>query len=182
MSPTSGYHINTLLEAGLILGDVNSNYVRFDTLAAGYVPIGKKGQINLGARTGVLFPSEGATDFPIDLRLFTGGPDSVRSFRYRELGPRTTSNDPAGGESYWVANAEYVHSIAGPVKCVGFFDAGNLSALEQGFNFASPEIAVGMGVRLDLPVGPIRFEYGHNLTRDEGEPSGTWHFAIGTAF
>jgi outer membrane translocation and assembly module TamA len=39
-----------------------------------------------------------------------------------------------------------------------------------------------MGIRIDLPVGPIRFEYGHNLTRDEGEPSGTWHFAIGTAF
>ena len=54
--------------------------------------------------------------------------------------------------------------------------------LEQGLDFASPEIAVGMGIRLDLPVGPIRFEYGHNLTRDEGEPSGTWHFAIGTAF
>lgn len=182
VSPTSGYHINAQLEAGLILGDVNSNYVRFDTLAAGYIPIGKKGQINLGARTGVLFPSEGTAGFPIDLRLFTGGPDSVRSFRYRELGPRTTSNDPAGGESYWVANAEYVHALAGPVKCVGFFDAGNLSALDQGFDFASPEIAVGMGIRLDLPVGPIRFEYGHNLTRDEGEPSGTWHFAIGTAF
>ncbi len=182
VSPTSGYHINSLLEAGLILGDVNSNYVRFDTLAAGYIPIGKKGQINLGARTGLLFPSAGATDFPIDLRLFTGGPDSVRSFRYRELGPRTTSNDPAGGESYWVTNAEYVHAIAGPVKCVGFFDAGSLSAIDQGFDFSSPEIAVGMGIRLDLPVGPIRFEYGHNLTRDEGEPSGTWHFAIGTAF
>ena len=182
VSPTSGFHITSLLEAGLILGDINSNYLRFDTLAAGYIPIGKKGQINLGARTGLLFPSEGATDFPIDLRLFTGGPDSVRSFRYRELGPRTTSNDPAGGESYWVTNAEYVHAIAGPVKCVGFFDAGDLNAIDQGFDFSSPEIAVGMGIRIDLPVGPIRFEYGHNLTRDEGEPSGTWHFAIGTAF
>ncbi len=182
VSPTRGYHCNAQLEAGLILGDINANYVRFDTQAAGYIPIGKKGQINLGARTGMLFPSAGATEFPIDLRLFTGGPDSVRSFRYRELGPRTTSNDPAGGESYWVANAEYVHAVAGPVKCVGFLDAGTLSAIDQGFDLSSPEIAVGLGIRLDLPVGPIRFEYGHNLTRDDGEPSGTWHFAIGTAF
>jgi outer membrane protein insertion porin family len=182
VSPTRGYHLNALLEAGLILGDLSSNYVRFDALGAGYLPVGKNGQINLGARTGLLFPSVGPAEFPIDLRLFTGGPDSIRSFRYRELGPRTTSNDPAGGESYWVANAEYVHAIAGPLKCVGFLDAGDLSALDQGFDFASPELAVGMGLRLDLPVGPIRFEYGHNLTRDEGEPSGTWHFAIGTAF
>ena len=182
VSPTSGYHLGAQLEAGLILGDINSNYVRFDTLAAGYLPVGKKGQINLGARAGMLLPSGGINEFPIDLRLFTGGPDSVRSFRYRELGPRTTSNDPAGGESYWVTNAEYAHSLAGPVKCVGFFDAGDLSALDQGFDFSSPELSVGLGIRLDLPVGPIRFEYGHNLTRDEGEPSGTWHFAIGTAF
>lgn len=182
VSPTSGYHLGAQLEAGLILGDINSNYLRFDTVAAGYLPVGKKGQINLGARAGMLLPSGGINEFPIDLRLFTGGPDSVRSFRYRELGPRTTSNDPAGGESYWVTNAEYAHSIAGPVKCVGFIDAGDLSALDQGFDFSSPELSVGLGIRLDLPVGPIRFEYGHNLTRDEGEPSGTWHFAIGTAF
>ena len=182
VSPTSGFHANALLEAGLVLGDTNANYVRFDTLAAGYLPLGKKGQINLGARTGLLFPSEDQAGFPIDLRLFTGGPDSVRSFRFRELGPRTRSNDPAGGESYWVANAEYVHSIAGPLKGVGFLDAGQLSALDQGIDFGSPEVAIGLGFRLDLPVGPIRFEYGHNVTRDEGEPSGTWHFAIGTAF
>lgn len=182
VAPTSGYHLNGLVEAGLILGDMNSNYVRFDTSAAGYLPVGKKGQINLGARTGMLFPSGGPSEFPIDLRLFTGGPDSVRSFRFRELGPRSTNNDPAGGESYWVANAEYVHALAGPLKGVGFIDAGDLSALGQGIDFGSPDLAVGLGIRLDLPVGPIRFEYGHNLTRDGGEPSGTWHFAIGTAF
>jgi hypothetical protein len=28
----------------------------------------------------------------------------------------------------------------------------------------------------------VRLEYGYNLTRDEGEPSGTLHFAIGFAY
>jgi outer membrane protein insertion porin family len=182
VSPTTGYHVNTLLEGGLVLGDINSSYLRLDSSAAGYLPLGKAGQLNFGARSGLLFPSGGPTDLPIDLRLFTGGPDSVRSFRYRELGPRSSSNDPLGGEAYWVANAEYVRALAGPLKCVGFLDAGDLSALGQGIDFASPELAVGLGIRLDLPVGPIRFEYGHNLTRDGGEPSGTWHFAIGSAF
>jgi hypothetical protein len=28
----------------------------------------------------------------------------------------------------------------------------------------------------------VRLEYGHNLTQGAGEPSGTWHFAIGTTF
>ncbi|WP_193211555.1 BamA/OMP85 family outer membrane protein [Luteolibacter marinus] len=182
VSPATGYHLSALLEAGYIAGDISSHYVRFDTLAAGYIPVGDNGQVNLAARTGMLFPSGGAAEFPIDLRLFTGGSDTVRSYRYNELGPRSTSNDPLGGETYWVANAEYVHKIVGPIKGVGFVDMGHLSALDNGFSFSSPEIAVGMGLRIDLPVGPIRFEYGHNLTRDSGEPSGTWHFAIGTAF
>jgi outer membrane protein assembly factor BamA len=182
VSPTSGYHISGLLEAGFVAGDTNSNYTRFDTNAGWYLPVGKKGQVNLGARAGMLFPSTGATDFPIDLRLFTGGADTVRSYRYNELGPRTRSNDPLGGESYWVTNAEYVHKLFGPMKGVGFVDAGTLSRFGEGFDFGSPEIAAGLGIRIDLPVGPIRLEYGHNLTQDPGEPSGTWHFAIGTAF
>ena len=106
----------------------------------------------------------------------------MRSYRFNELGPRTRSNDPLGGETYWVTNAEYVHVLFGPLKGVGFVDAGHLSAIGNGFDFASPEVAAGLGIRIDLPVGPIRLEYGHNLTQDLGEPSGTWHFAIGTAF
>jgi outer membrane protein insertion porin family len=182
VSPTRGYHVNALLEAGFIAADTNSNYVRFDTNAGGYIPVSKKSQVNLGARAGVLFPSSGAADFPIDLRLFTGGADTVRSYRFNELGPRTRSNDPLGGESYWVANAEYVHALFGPLKGVGFVDAGHLSGIGNSFDFASPEIAAGLGIRIDLPVGPIRLEYGHNLTQDPGEPTGVWHFAIGAAF
>jgi len=182
VSPTRGYHLNAILEAGFISADSNSNYVKLETLGAGYIPVTKKSQVNLGARVGMLFPSTGVAEFPIDLRLFTGGADTVRSFRFNELGPRSRSNDPLGGETYWVANAEYVHALFGPMKGVGFVDAGHLSAVNDGFSFESPEIAVGLGIRIDLPVGPIRLEYGHSLTQDAGEPSGVWHFAIGTAF
>ena len=183
VSPSKGYHLNALLEAGFIAADSNSNYVKFETLGAGYIPVvPKKSQVNLAARVGMLFPSSGVDEFPIDLRLFTGGADTVRSFRFNELGPRSRSNDPLGGETYWVANVEYVHTLFGPMKGVGFVDAGHLSAVNDGFSFDSPEIAVGLGLRIDLPVGPIRLEYGHSLTQDAGDPSGVWHFAIGTAF
>ena len=82
--------------------------------------------------------------------------------------------DPLGGTSWWVANAEYIRTITGPVKGVAFVDAGALDG--------EVEVALGLGVRLDLPIGPVRLEYGHNLTQDGREPSGTFHFAIGAAF
>lgn len=182
VTPAKGYHLNALVEAGMIAGDISSHYYRFDLSGAGYIPIGKNGQVNLGAKAAMLFPSAGISEFPIDLRLFTGGSDTVRSFRYNELGPRSVTNDPLGGETYWVTNAEYVHVLFGPVKGVAFIDAGSMSAINEGFSFDSPELAVGLGIRIDLPVGPIRLEYGHNLTKDENESSGIWHFAIGTAF
>jgi outer membrane protein assembly factor BamA len=182
VSPTKGYHLDTQLEGGLIVGGTTSNYIKLTTLAAEYIPVGKHGQINLAARTGMLFPSTGPQDFPVDLRLFLGGPDDVRSYAFRDLGPHSKTGDPIGGETYWVANAEYVHSLFGPLKGVGFVDVGNLSPLSGGLDFASPQVAMGLGIRIDLPVGPIRLEYGHNMTQDVGQPSGTWHFSIGTAF
>ena len=81
-----------------------------------------------------------------------------------------------------MTNAEYTYKVAGPFKLVSFVDAGALSQKWEDFGGSNPDIAAGLGIRFDLPVGPVRFEYGQNLTRDRGEPSGAWHFAIGLAF
>lgn len=138
------------------------------------------GQLNLGLRGGWIQTDAEPADFPVDLRFFLGGADSVRSFGYREMGPRGSSHDPIGGQAYWVANAEWVHGIGGPLKGVVFLDAGELShaASLRG----EVEVAAGLGLRFDLPVGPARLEYGFNLTRDRHEDPGAFHFAIGIAF
>ena len=69
-----------------------------------------------------------------------------------------------------------------PVKGVLFFDAGSLARDHEDMWSADVELATGLGLRLNLPIGPVRVEYGYNLTRDDGEPTGTFHFAIGNAF
>jgi hypothetical protein len=83
------------------------------------------------------------------------------------------------------ACAEALAGLKAVIPGIIAYSSGDQNSPEapgQGIDFGSPDLAVGLGIRLDLPVGPIRFEYGHNLTRDGSEPSGTWHFAIGTAF
>ena len=42
--------------------------------------------------------------------------------------------------------------------------------------------AYGMGVRWYSPMGPLRFEWGWNLDRPEGQPKQVMEFTIGTAF
>lgn len=179
--PTKGWRVELPIELGSALGEVSSGYLKSELSGSWYRAVGTKGQVALGARGGVLMPTGDNDDFPIDLRFFTGGPRSVRSFQERELGPKANGY-PIGGESYWVTNAEYIHSVSGPFKVVGFVDAGALSREWQDFGGSETNVAAGLGVRFDLPVGPVRLEYGHNMTRREGEPSGTWHFAIGIAF
>jgi outer membrane translocation and assembly module TamA len=41
---------------------------------------------------------------------------------------------------------------------------------------------VGLGVRFQTLIGPLRLEYGRNINRRPGDPSGTWHFSIGFPF
>jgi outer membrane protein assembly factor BamA len=38
---------------------------------------------------------------------------------------------------------------------------------------------VGLGLRVQTPVGPLVFDYGFNVTRKSYEDVGAFHFAIG---
>ena len=180
--PSKGWNLEFPIEIGAALGEVSSTYAKTELSGAWHHPLGEDAKIALGARAGFLMVSGAPNDLPIDLRFFLGGPRSVRSYSERELGPRSRTGYPIGGEGYWVANAEYIRSVAGAVKLVGFVDAGSLSRTWDTLGSAAPDVAAGLGLRFDLPVGPVRLEYGHNLTRDPGEPSGAFHFAIGVAF
>jgi outer membrane protein insertion porin family len=179
--PKSGWHIGNPLEIGSAIGDISTSYVKAGLTGGWFHEINRRYQVGFGGEWGVLIPSGDGGDLPIDLRLFNGGARSVRSFPERELGP-TYDGWPTGGEAMWNANLELIREISGPVKGVAFFDAGTLARNHEDFSKSDIEMAAGLGIRLDLPIGPIRVEYGYNLTRDEGEPAGTFHFAIGYAY
>lgn len=179
--PKNGWHLAAPLEIGSAMGDLSTSYVRAELSGAWYHTFENECQIVLGGAYGILMPSGEGVDLPINLRLFNGGAHSVRSFPERELGP-AVDDYPTGGEGMWHANAELIRKLAGSLKAVGFVDAGSLSREFDQLGFGDVELAVGLGLRLDLPIGPVRLEYGYNLTRDTGEPAGTLHFAIGVAF
>ena len=179
--PKKGWHLESPLEIGAAIGDLSTSYVKAGLIGGWFHEINRHYQIGLGGEWGVLVPSGDGADLPIDLRLFNGGARSVRSFPERELGPEVKGY-PTGGEAMWSTNAELIRNITGAVKAVAFFDAGTLSRDFDSLGDSDLEMAAGLGIRLELPIGPVRFEYGYNLTRDSGEPNGTFHFAIGNAF
>jgi outer membrane protein assembly factor BamA len=179
--PKRGWHLENPLQFGAAVGDDSTSYVMTGFSGGWFHSLGRHYDIGVGGECHVLVPSGDGGDLPIDLRLFNGGSRSVRSFPERELGP-SVNGYATGGEFMWNANFELIRNFGGALKAVAFFDAGALSRYHEDASSADVELATGLGLRLELPIGPIRLEYGHNLTRDRGEPSGTLHFAIGSAF
>lgn len=179
--PKSGWHLESPLEIGAAVGDISTSYVMAGLSGGWYRELGRRYEVGVGGDWRMLVPSGDGGDLPIDLRLFNGGPRSVRSFPERELGP-AVNGYATGGEAVWHVNTELMRRIAGPLRAGAFVDAGSLSRKYEDFAAADIEVAAGLGLRFDLPIGPVRLEYGYNLTRDTGEPAGTLHFAIGMAY
>ncbi|MDB4544523.1 BamA/TamA family outer membrane protein [Akkermansiaceae bacterium] len=179
--PTDGWLADLESSLGVSLGDNGVPFFETEGGLSYYKTLGENSRYALGIRGGFIKPSGDSSNLPIDLRKFLGGSNTVRSFTERDLGPKF-GNDPIGGTSWWVANAEYTRQITGPVQGVLFLDAGALSPDPAGLFDADIEVAAGLGIRLDLPVGPVRLEYGYSLTRDNDEPAGAFHFAIGATF
>lgn len=179
--PTKGWHLDCPVELGSAIGDISTSYARFGLSGGWHRRIHRFYDLGIGGSLGGIFPFGDSEDLPIDLRMFNGGSRSVRSFPNRELGP-LVGGYPTGGEAGWNTNIELMRNIWGSLKGVTFIDAGGLARNREEWGSADVELAAGLGFRLDLPIGPVRLEYGYNLTRDEGEPSGTLHFAIGFAY
>ncbi len=127
-----------------------------------------------------------ATVFPIDERFFVGGATSVRSFAERELGPfDARSGQPIGGQAYTIFNLEYLFPIVASLQDLRgavFFDAGNLQPRASQIGFNDERYAIGAGLRYNLPIGPLRLDYGVNPNPRNNEAFGAFHFSFGFAF
>jgi len=149
-----------------------------------YLPV-KDHTLRLGARGGWISPMGDTADIPIDLRFFNGGPFSVRSFQERSLGPRDPlSGEAVGGNFYTVFNAEYEIPVAAVdgLSVVPFADAGNLLFDDADASLDDLRYALGLSLRYETPIGPIRAEYGFNPDQRPGEPEGTFHFGFGLGY
>ncbi len=156
-------------------------FVRGIAQAVYYLPVTERSHFAFGARGGVISPlsDEG---LPIDERFFNGGATTVRSFPELKLGPRDRAGYPLGGQAFTVFNVEYTFPIWDQLKGAVFADAGNVLSDAGDFGVSDMRYAIGAGLRYNLPVGPIRFDYGYNPAPAKGEAEGAFHFSVGLAF
>lgn len=137
----------------------------------------------LRGRAGVVAPTGDAEDVPLFDRYFLGGPTNVRGFEYREIGPRDEDGEPLGGDSVAFASVEYTFPILPKVRGAAFYDGGMV--WEEPYEFDSEwNTCYGVGIRLDIPMMPIRLDYAWPLATDEytERGDGKFSFWIGHSF
>lgn len=186
--PTEGWIASGSIITAQDVGNGDATYLRTDVSFAYYQPITKNFRAAFSARTSAIQNSEGVEGIPIDLRLFNGGANSVRSFPEREMGIKSKTSTPLGGSLSQVFNLEFSYAIRTNLELAVFGDAGLLSREDDSI-FTDNTIgsdamryAIGLGIRYKLPVGPLRVDYGFNPDRQEGESMGALHITFGFAF
>ena len=138
-----------------------------------------------------------------DRLFFMGGSDSMRGWAQDAFIPNdyvdaiatghlvctSQSNCPGvivrGGNLMINPRFELRFPIRLPVEGAIFTDLGYLWSdpthilTETFLHNIAPRADVGLGIRIDTPVGPLVFDYGFNVTRRSYEDPGAFHFAIG---
>jgi outer membrane protein insertion porin family len=134
--PTSGKRYTLSMDLAGIGG--NTNFWNPRAEGIWYFPIGAKRRTSIGLRAQAEYisPYGSTVELPIFEKLFLGGEYSMRGFDLRTVGPR----DPAtglvvGGNKSLLFNAEYLITIAGPVRLVLFYDAGQVRDRGESFGW-----------------------------------------------
>jgi outer membrane protein insertion porin family len=122
-------------------------------------------------------------DVPIFDRYFLGGANTLRGFSFRKIGPKDVRGEPVGGNTFVNATAEYTIPIVERVRLAAFFDIGEVGRDSYAFSLSDLKSDAGLGVRLNLPIGPLRLDYGYPLMTDKSTgTSGKIQFSIGYQF
>ncbi len=119
---------------------------------------------------------------PLGDKFYLGGIRTMRGFETREVGPRD-GDEFIGGEKMGYFNFEYLFPISKSLGLKGlfFYDTGNAWLDDEDY-FSTMRESVGAGIRWNSPLGPLRFEWGYNLSPREDEKQSVFEFSIGTAF
>jgi outer membrane protein insertion porin family len=171
----------------------DSEFLRWTSRLAGYLPLSRKGtSLAVSFRWGMNYQMRRCSRTYPDRLFFLGGVDSIRGFlqgslvpediAQQLLGPQSTATPLTinqvvvrGGNFFINPRAELRLPLNKMAETVVFLDAGNVwsrsptdpkdSAGNYVPNYLRLRYAVGTGLRLNTPVGPLVFDYGFNVER-----------------
>ena len=146
-----------------------------------FIPLGDKVLLASAARVGLARTYRDEDLIPNE-RFFAGGATSVRGYRQDDLGPRSLFADASGGRALVIGNGELRFPLHRWLKGVGFVDVGNVYETVSELSLLNLQAGTGLGIRLNTPVGLLRFDVAVPVNRRPFDPKWATYFGLGHAF
>jgi outer membrane protein insertion porin family len=208
--PTMGKRLTTSVDVAGFGG--NTKFLK--PMVEGVWFIRQNARMSLGMRGQLEYirPIGNTLELPIFEKLFLGGEYTIRGFDIRSVGPTdcgevgivgvTCSGIVLGGNKSLLFNIEQIVHIAGPVRLILFYDAGQVqpgperlvgggNAAGGKFNFSDFKTSTGAEIRFFMPVlnVPFRLIFAYNPQREgvldnnfQPQKAFQFRFAVGTTF
>ena len=189
--PSKGHKLDaqTFISGGFLGGDVNT--YGFNLEGSQYFQLPLDMILSFEGEVGTVTEWSGSDDVPIYDRLYLGGPNSLRGFRYRQVGPKDIEGEPIGGKTLVRFTTEVTFPIVESVRGAVFYDMGYVNEDSWAFGPKDARFGsggfnanVGLGLLVELPaIGPIRIDYGIPIASDiENDSAGKFQFNVGKKF
>jgi outer membrane protein insertion porin family len=182
VTPRKGFRLGVGAELARPEFGGEARFVRPELEASWHLPLGRGRYLGAGLRQTVLAAAGDDALVPFNKRIFPGGEDSVRGYQRGEAGSLNDAGEVIGSEAALVWNLEFEQQLTESWSVVTFVDGVGQSADLSGSWWDETLWSVGGGLRWNTVVGPVRVEYGYNLSRRDADPSGTLHFSVGFPF
>ncbi len=189
LDPTKGFLLSTAVEyAGLFAG--NTDFIKYNATAKSWIPFWKGTYFVAKANYGLLHLIDAGDDLVVEERFFLGGPNTLRGFRYRRVGPRRPTDTGGyviiGGVHQILGSLDFVVPLSKTVglKAVAFFDIGNaFDEDEFSLNPSNLRKDAGFGLRWISPLGPMKLDIGFPIgDRLRDEKKYEVQFTVGNLF
>ena len=184
LRPRRGYHASINLEVASPNFGGNAQYQRLEISGAYHTPWGHGRWIHVGFSDGLVLTMGAPNDLalPVNKLFYPGGDNSIRGYRMGEAAPRAPDGRYVGAKTYTVVNLELEQALTQSWSVVLFGDALGEAAHLKNNPFHDRLYSVGIGLRYQTLIGPIRLEYGRNVNPRPGDPRGTLLLSIGYPF
>lgn len=169
----------------------NTDFIKYTISSRQWFSLWFNTVFTVRGRYGIIDFRNNGNDLVVAERFFLGGPNSLRGYGFRRVGPRVPTEDGGfviiGGVQELLFSADYVFPIIPSAGLRGaiFYDAGNAFNDGEDLSFNPWDLRndVGFGIRWVSPLGPLRLEIGIPLgDRLPGEKSYEIQFTVGTLF
>ncbi len=147
-----------------------------------HLGLAKPGKSVLAVR-GIVASVQGASTFelPPDQRLYAGGSNTIRGYKYEQVAPLFPDHNPIGGTALDAIQVEFRQRIVGNIGAALFADAGQVATSSAPFH-GPLRIGVGVGLRYYTSIGPIRLDVGLPVDKIPGDDSFELYIGLGEAF